>query len=218
MIMGMPDPMVIGYHLVWTLYGWWLPNDPRGSTSRFIRSEVIFDLGNLHYGRKRIQPASSDLRAFYEHARAQLKCELLELTPQDVLVVAESFAATIAENRYTCYACAIMPDHIHLLIRKHKHDAETMIANFQSSSRLRLRASGLRSGEHPVWGGPGWKVFLDHPEEIRRTIKYIEDNPIKMRQPYQKHPFVIPYNGWPLHPGHSPHSPYAKRLRDARRY
>jgi hypothetical protein len=32
--------------------------------------------------------------------------------------------------------------------------------------------------------------------------------------PAQKWPFVNPYDGWPLHPGHSPNSPYAKRLRD----
>jgi hypothetical protein len=26
-------PIVIAHHIMWTLYGWWLPNDPRGSTS-----------------------------------------------------------------------------------------------------------------------------------------------------------------------------------------
>jgi hypothetical protein len=26
--------MIAGYHLIWTAYGWWLPNDPRGSTSQ----------------------------------------------------------------------------------------------------------------------------------------------------------------------------------------
>ena len=24
-------PIVIAYHLIWTVYGWWLPNDLRGS-------------------------------------------------------------------------------------------------------------------------------------------------------------------------------------------
>ena len=24
-------PIVIAHHLIWTAYGWWLPNDPRGS-------------------------------------------------------------------------------------------------------------------------------------------------------------------------------------------
>lgn len=50
------NPIVIGYHLMWTLYGWWLPNDPRGSTSRQIRRDLIAELGELHFGRKKIQP------------------------------------------------------------------------------------------------------------------------------------------------------------------
>ena len=58
--------MVLAYHLVWTLYGWWLPNDPRGSMSHFVERDVIFELGNLHYGRKKIQPTSREIRAFYE--------------------------------------------------------------------------------------------------------------------------------------------------------
>jgi hypothetical protein len=33
--------MVAGYHLIWTVYGYWLPNDPRGSTSREIRVELL---------------------------------------------------------------------------------------------------------------------------------------------------------------------------------
>jgi hypothetical protein len=83
---------------------------------------------------------------------------------------------------------------------------------------LRLRASGSRDTDHPVWGGPGWKVFLDHPDEIRRTIKYINDNPVKAHLPIQSWPFVTPYDGWPLHPGHDPNSPYARRLRAVGRY
>jgi hypothetical protein len=83
---------------------------------------------------------------------------------------------------------------------------------------LRLRALVSRATDHPVWGGPGWMVFLDHPDEVRRTIRYVRDNPLKIRQPLQTWPFITPYDGWPLHAGHSPDSPYARRLRDAGRY
>ena len=62
--------MVLAYHLIFTLYGWWLPNDPRGSSSHTIRCDVIADLGQLHHGRKQIQPASNDIREFYKRARA----------------------------------------------------------------------------------------------------------------------------------------------------
>ncbi|CAN5336531.1 hypothetical protein BH09PLA1_BH09PLA1_13850 [soil metagenome] len=46
--------MVIAYHLIWTAYGWRLPNDPRGSMSSFIASDLIAQLGQLHYGRNRV--------------------------------------------------------------------------------------------------------------------------------------------------------------------
>ena len=212
------NPIVIGHHLVWTAYGWWLPNDPRGSTSKAICCDVLKDLGELHYGRKRVQPASEDICSFYEQARDKLKYSLRTFDRDAISTIGEAFAETIAEHRCTCYAAAIMPDHVHLLIRKHKHPAEEMIQNFQDSSRLRLRTSGDFPDDHPVWGGPGWKVFLDHPDDIRRTIRYIEDNPIKTRRPAQVWGFVKQYDGWPLHPGHSPNSPYVKRLKAVGRY
>jgi len=106
-----------------------------------------------------------------------------------------------------------MSDHVHVVIRKHKHLAEEMIGNFQRESHVLLRERDLRDLNHPVWGGPGWKVFLDHPDEIRCTIDYVEENPLVIRQSALHHEFVKDYDGWPLHPGHDPESPYAKRLR-----
>ena len=54
--------MVAGYHLIWTVYGYWLPNDPRGSTSSEVRIASIKALGPLHYGRKKQQPPRNDPR------------------------------------------------------------------------------------------------------------------------------------------------------------
>jgi len=206
-------PIVIAYHLTWTAYGFWLPNDPRGSMSHCIASDVIAELGQLHYGRKRIQPAGWVVQEFRERAAEVLKHPIRRFSRGDVEIIANAFAETIRQQVYTCYACAIMPDHVHLLIRKHKRQAEEMIEDFQAASRLRLRNSGNRALDHPAWGGPGWKVFLDHPDDIRRTIPYIEQNPVKWRLPQQHWDFVTRYDGWPLHPGHSPNSPYARRLR-----
>ena len=208
--------MVIAYHLIWTAYGYWLPNDPRGSMSKTIACDVIAELGSLHYGRKKVQPSARAVGEFRDRAKDALKYSLLDFAPSDFLTIAEGLVQCIREQRYTCYACAIMPDHVHLLIRKHKHQAEDMLDNLQEFSRLRLRTVGLRTFDHPVWGGPGWKVFLDTPADVRRTICYIEENPVKWRLPRQEWPFVMEYDGWPLHPGHSPNSPYAQRLRDYR--
>ncbi|MGQ0635773.1 MAG: hypothetical protein ACT4QC_14275 [Planctomycetaceae bacterium] len=188
--------MVAGYHLIWTVYGSWLPNDPRGSSSYEIRNAAIAGLGELHHGRKRIQPASGQIRRFYDTARGVLKHELLTFSDDEVAIIAESFASTIRINAYTCYACAIMPDHVHMLIRKHRHKAEDMILNLQEASRGALIDAGARRGGHPVWGGPGWKVFLESREDFERTIRYVEDNPVRARLPVQIWNFVVPYEGW----------------------
>jgi REP element-mobilizing transposase RayT len=209
----MEHPLVIAYHLIWTAYGWWLPNDPRGSGSRTIRNELLAELGELHLGRKEIQPSGKTVREFYARAADLLKHPLLTFDEQARLLIGEAFAESIEQQRYTCYACAIMPDHVHLIIRKHRDTAEEMAEHLQKASRDRLIRAGLRAPTHPTWlWGPGWNVFLDHPMDVRRTIGYIERNPTKLGLPPQVWPFVKVYDDWPLHPGHSPNSPYARRL------
>ena len=65
----------------------------------------------------------------------------------------------------------------------------------QFESMARVRDLGLRQDDHPVWGGPGWKVFLDSTDDIDRTIPYVEQNPVKAHLPAQKWSFVTPYDG-----------------------
>ncbi len=190
--------IVIAHHLIWTAYGWWLPNDPRGGMSRKVVCDVIAELGELHYGRRTAQPAGWVIRDFYDRAKDVLQHELLTFTPEEVAIIAASFARLCSGHPYTCYACAIMPDHVHVLLRKHRRPAEQMILDLQEASRDALRGLPQRK-DHPIWGGPGWKVFLRTGDDIRRTIQYIQDNPAKMRRPVQRWNFVSEYDGWPLH-------------------
>jgi REP element-mobilizing transposase RayT len=212
-------PLVIAYHIMWTAYGTWLPNDPRGSTSQTLRSDSLAELGEIHFGRKRVQPPRSDLRRFYARAAELLKHPVLRFNDEERSLISEAFGHVVDQERYTCYACAVMPDHVHILIRKHKHTAEEMAQKLMRASRNELRACDRCPSGHPIWtAGDGWNVFLEHPDDVRRVIGYIERNPIKIRLPAQTWPFVILYDNWPLHLGHSPNSPYAKRLRELGRY
>ncbi len=188
--------MVIAHHLIWTAYGWWLPNDPRGSSSHEIRCAEISGLGELHQGRRKVQPAAGDVRRFYEAAQKVLKHELLKFSDDEIETLGEVFADVIRRRAYTCYACAIMPDHVHMLIRKHRDKAEQMIEHLQDASRTALISLGRRKAGHPVWGGPGWKVYLETRDDIERVIRYINDNPIKARRARQNWKFVTPYDGW----------------------
>jgi len=212
------QPIVIAHHIMWTLYGWWLPNDPRGSTSQTVCCDLIAELGELHQGRKPVQPAGKELRRFYKQASSVLKFPLLSLSEKEFSLVAEAIGQAVSESNYTCYACTVMPDHLHLVIRKHRDLAEEMIEKIQVLSRKRLVELGLRDSAHPTWTLGGWKVYLDHPEEVQRTIHYVEQNPVKRRLPVQNWSWVSKYDNWPLHPGHARNSPYVRALRAAGRY
>jgi REP element-mobilizing transposase RayT len=189
--------MVAGYHLIWTAYGYWLPNDPRGSTSREIRVEPIKSLGEIHYGRKQIQPASAKLREFFAQVRDILKHPVLTFGDDEIALLGQSIGEEIAERGYTCYACAIMPDHVHSLMRRHRDTAEEMIEHFQTRTRMAMIDAGRRAATHPVWTpGPGWKGFMNTRADFEREIDYIRQNPVKIGRPEQVWEFVQPYQGW----------------------
>jgi hypothetical protein len=83
--------MVGAYHLIWTGYGHWLPNDPRGSTSHEMRCAKMEPLGELHFGRKQVQPAGRIVREFYEAASGVLKHKLLSFDRKQIETIAQSF-------------------------------------------------------------------------------------------------------------------------------
>jgi REP element-mobilizing transposase RayT len=189
---------VIAYHLIWTVYGTWLGNDPRGSGSRFVYTPELAELGDVHFGRKKVQPRRSEVREYYHEAEPRLAFPVIRFDDVHNAEIGRSFAATIDRHRYTCYASAIMPDHVHLVIRKHRDLAEQMIATFQGESRAQLFQQRLVPSEHPVLTKNGWNVFLDTPASVRARIRYVEENPVKASQPRQAWPFVTPYDGWPF--------------------
>jgi REP element-mobilizing transposase RayT len=130
--------------------------------STTIRNDVLRELGELHFGRKRVQPAGRDIRAFYEAAKDILRHELLTFSDIEIGMMTHAFSEVIRAERYTCYACALMPDHVHIVIRKHRDRAEQMIEKLQRASREYVLLLNQRNPFHPVWGEPGWKVFLGH--------------------------------------------------------
>lgn len=69
--------IIIAHHLVLMGYGHWFPNDIRGSGSDEIRKELIRELGEIHHGRKRIQPSKPELRAFHRLAEPLLEQPVL---------------------------------------------------------------------------------------------------------------------------------------------
>ena len=81
-----------------------------------------------------------------------------------VLATPEVFGAikiVIAQlHKWYVLAGVIMPDHVHILLRKHRHQAEEMIEALKHASRARLCAMNLRTADHPTWAS-GWVVVAE---------------------------------------------------------
>ena len=192
--------MVIAHHLVFTTYGFWLPNDPRGSWSDFVRSWKLYWYGPATKVTTRRSLAHDthdrDLRQIQKTA---LRYDPVRFTPGQIECVARGFEKAITESRYEVPACSILPEHVHLVTRRHRTPGERIIGHLKTRATQQLTAENLhpfqslrtKSGDiPPAWVSRGWKVFLETSEDIRRAVRYVEENPIKARGAPQKWGFV----------------------------
>jgi REP element-mobilizing transposase RayT len=193
---------VIAVHLVIHGYGHWLANDLRGSGSTELRQEKFEDLGPVHTGRKRVQPSKKDLRAFYKEAEGLLKYPTIWFDEPARLVIASALEQVCKKGGYTAWACAVLQNHAHLLLRTHRDKGDLMWENAAVAARDALWDAGLVTRGHPVWSNRPYFVFKTNVPMVRRCVKYVEENPEKHGLASQIYPWVVKYDGYPFHKKH----------------
>ncbi len=190
---------VIAHHLILHGYGHWLPNDLWGSGSREVREEKLADLGPVHLGRKIVQPSPEELREFSRAAKPRLDFAPLWFDDAKRQALGHAIGEVVSRVGYTVWACAVLKNHLHVCIRRHRDDAITMWDAFAEETRNRLRLFADVDDDHPVWSTRPYKVFLYAPDDVHRVIRYIEENPEKEGLAAQMWDFVVAYDGWPHH-------------------
>ena len=194
-------PAIIAHHLIWTLYGHWLPNDPRGSGSEELRDPKFAALGEIHHGRKpaRMQPSRKELREFHKQAEPLLEFSRFWIDEAKRQAIGKAIEESVAVRGYTVWACAILSNHVHMVIRRHRDNVLTMWNAIAEDVRLELAGFSDVGSEHPVWATRPYKVFLRTPDEVRGRVEYVEGNPTKEGLPPQHFDFVQSYSNWPFH-------------------
>jgi REP element-mobilizing transposase RayT len=199
--------MVLAYHLIFTAYGFWLPNDPRGSWSDFVWAWELRRFGPATRTHERrslaFEPHDYALRM---QAKEALKYPAVVFDGVQAAIIGKSFAATSQARGYRIFACSILPEHVHMVVGRHQYHVEQVMRVFKQDATEALTRAGVHplgrfseEGKPPTpWTRKGWKVFLDEPEDILRARRYVEENPIKEGKRPQSWSFVIPYHG-PFH-------------------
>ena len=194
---------VLGFHVLCTTYGFWLPNDERGSGSDFVRADHLAKFGppNPVTTRRSVayRPCDPDIRRM---ARESLQYPHVEFTGRQALAVAHGFKEELTRYGGTIHACAIMRDHFHAAVGSHRYDIRRFAGRLKGAATKRLRSEGVHPlADYPLpdgslpspWARLPWVVYLWSHEDVRRTIDYIEQNPVKKGMPRQEWSFVSPY-------------------------
>ncbi|MEM9253320.1 MAG: transposase [Planctomycetota bacterium] len=185
--------MVRAYHLILTCYGFWLPNDPRGSFSSQVWSNAIREFGEATKVNTHLSVAH---RPHDHNARHAAKQALLRppihFSGKQAQLVAQGIGEIAKRNNLIIHACAVMPDHVHLVVDRHATiDAEGMVHRVKAKATQSLNAADLGFGGTP-WCKGRWIVYLNAPEDVDRATRYVQQNPIKAGLRQQRWSFVQP--------------------------
>jgi REP element-mobilizing transposase RayT len=180
---------ILAAHVIFSAYGFWLPNDPRGSWSDFVGAWEL-----LRYGkamkvttRRSVAGAPHD-RELRLRAKAALRYRAVRFTGTQAQQIGIGFGRAVEEGGYAVYGCAILHDHVHLVVAPHLRTTERIVSHLKGHATRELRASGLHpfegqsrvSGSVPsVWAEGLWKVYCRAPAHLRSAIRYVERNPMR---------------------------------------
>src|SRR6266481_2058625 len=166
--------MVLAPHVIFSAYGFWLPNDPRGSWSDFVGSWELFRFGpaTTINTRRSVAHQSHD-QAQRSAAKEALKYPPVQFTGLQARAIGNGFGHCFQRGSVIAWACSILPEHVHLVIARYTCKVEQIVNLLKGEATKSLLTDGLHplekyrtpKGKVPkCWAEGQWAVFLDTEE------------------------------------------------------
>src|SRR6266404_870865 len=196
--------MVLASHVIFGAYGFWLPNDPRGSWSDFVGSWELFRFGSATKTNERRSLAwRPHHHAARLAAKSALKRQAVQFDDSQRLAIGAGFQSYAQRSGLIIWACSIMPEHVHLILARHRLKVEQLVIQLKGRATEQLVGENRHPFPSQLGIGPPpkcfarseWKVYLESDADIQRGIRYVEENPEKEGMPRQTWPFVTPFKG-----------------------
>src|SRR5437762_783848 len=120
--------MVIGYHVIFGAYGFWLPNDPRGSWSDFVGSWELFRYGPATKTNEvhSVAHCRHDT-ALRLAAKQELQYPAVKFTGLQAKAIGDAFCSYTRKSGLVIRACAILPEHVHLVVDRFRISIEQIV-------------------------------------------------------------------------------------------
>jgi REP element-mobilizing transposase RayT len=180
--------MVLGYHCIFGFYGFWLPNDPRGSGSNYVARWELLRYGpaTKTLGRRSVAHRPHD-QSRRIAAKSALRYPAVEITGRQAVTVVSGFCKAAQEGQYSIHACAVMPNHVHLVIGRHGRPIRKIVGHMKArATRMLKERRQWHEDDRPVWSEHGWNVFLNDRPAVEHAIRYVEENPVKESKKRQR--------------------------------
>src|SRR5688572_13270384 len=109
---------MLASHITFGGYGFWLPNDPRGSGSEQVRNPRLRPFGPATYlaDRRRSRAGLPNDWHWQAEAKASLEHPPAVFDDDQREAIGVGFATAVKEGGYVVHACSILTDHAHLVV------------------------------------------------------------------------------------------------------
>ncbi len=162
-----PQRKTLGYHIVLSGYGLWLPGDQRGSWSEAWDEQIGYiEPHQLHGG----DPVRQQM------ARERMAHAPVRFSHDMSYVMIDVINNCQRQSAWDVAAAAIEPTHLHLLMTYAALDIDRTIKWLKQQI---TKAIHQRTDHHgPVWAKYSWRSFIydqDHWEQVKRYINRHND-------------------------------------------
>jgi REP element-mobilizing transposase RayT len=132
-------------------------------------------------------------------AKRELKHPPVHFTGVQAQSIGRGFARFAQRSGVNVLACSILPEHVHMVVSRHRYEAEQITNLLKGAATRQLSSHGLHPfasyavpGERlpKIWARGQWKVFLNSNADISRAVRYVQDNPLKEGKQRQRWGFV----------------------------
>jgi REP element-mobilizing transposase RayT len=179
-------PATLGYHIVISGYGLWLPGDDRGSWSAAWDDEIgLVQPHTLHAG----DPVR--LRMSQE----RINGAPIRLTGEMIGVVQHTLAHCAAQSDWNVVAASIEPTHTHLLLTYTSQSIDNTIKWIKDQTTKAVHQDTPHRG--PVWCKGKWRSFIFDVDALERAMRYIQQHNVRRGLDPRPYAFLTPFQPRP---------------------
>ena len=158
--------------LTWTMYGQWLPGDPRGSVTRTEQDGLSHRVEQDEFG----TPVCDAMSGLYESSQQRLRSDPIFLTQAQAESCLSQFQETADFRKWVLVAVAIMANHVHVVLGvPGDPDPEDLLRDLKAYGSRKLNKTDGKPASETLWTQSGSKRKLWDRIAIRNSVEYVRD-------------------------------------------